>query len=157
MIRPPPNSPPFPSPPPSQPPASTTSAEPARIMSEANITACRPEPHTLFTVTAPTRSGRLANSAACRAGFCLRPADRKSTRLNSSHSQISYAVFCLKKKTGYHQSLFHVYGSYGTPSNMVYAFLIVDSIRAVLAYTYTHVRVVPHRPHRIPCSPLVRL
>src|SRR2546430_9770575 len=29
----------------------------------------------------------------------MRPAgDRKSTRLNSSHSQISYAVFCLKKK-----------------------------------------------------------
>src|SRR2546430_8987742 len=27
-----------------------------------------------------------------------RPGDRKSTRLNSSHSQISYAVFCLKKK-----------------------------------------------------------
>src|SRR2546430_12938189 len=27
-----------------------------------------------------------------------RPVDRKSTRLNSSHSQISYAVFCLKKK-----------------------------------------------------------
>src|SRR2546427_9485144 len=32
------------------------------------------------------------NEAAARAG------DRKSTRLNSSHSQISYAVFCLKKK-----------------------------------------------------------
>src|SRR2546430_9912720 len=28
--------------------------------------------------------------------------DRKSTRLNSSHSQISYAVFCLKKKTDHH-------------------------------------------------------
>src|SRR2546421_7897453 len=27
-----------------------------------------------------------------------RPPDRKSTRLNSSHDQISYAVFCLKKK-----------------------------------------------------------
>src|SRR2546430_12174919 len=27
-----------------------------------------------------------------------KPGDRKSTRLNSSHSQISYAVFCLKKK-----------------------------------------------------------
>src|SRR5204862_6260071 len=27
-----------------------------------------------------------------------RPADRKSTRLNSSHVEISYAVFCLKKK-----------------------------------------------------------
>src|SRR2546430_3837412 len=35
-------------------------------------------------------------------GFWIRDAeflrDRKSTRLNSSHSQISYAVFCLKKK-----------------------------------------------------------
>src|SRR2546430_12944355 len=30
--------------------------------------------------------------------------DRKSTRLNSSHSQISYAVFCLKKKTARHIS-----------------------------------------------------
>src|SRR2546430_9782914 len=29
--------------------------------------------------------------------------DRKSTRLNSSHSQISYAVFCLKKKKTYSQ------------------------------------------------------
>src|SRR2546430_4397880 len=28
----------------------------------------------------------------------MRDRDRKSTRLNSSHSQISYAVFCLKKK-----------------------------------------------------------
>src|SRR2546430_13666702 len=28
--------------------------------------------------------------------------DRKSTRLNSSHSQISYAVFCLKKKNSYY-------------------------------------------------------
>src|SRR5688572_31732120 len=30
--------------------------------------------------------------------------DRKSTRLNSSHSQISYAVFCLKKKKNKHYS-----------------------------------------------------
>src|SRR2546430_4295527 len=29
---------------------------------------------------------------------CFAGRDRKSTRLNSSHSQISYAVFCLKKK-----------------------------------------------------------
>src|SRR5690349_24049102 len=29
-----------------------------------------------------------------------RPRDRKSTRLNSSHVEISYAVFCLKKKNG---------------------------------------------------------
>src|SRR3712207_8346937 len=32
-----------------------------------------------------------------RATFCV-PGDRKSTRLNSSHANISYAVFCLKKK-----------------------------------------------------------
>src|SRR5256886_5653179 len=31
-------------------------------------------------------------------GTVVLPQDRKSTRLNSSHSQISYAVFCLKKK-----------------------------------------------------------
>src|SRR3712207_8960747 len=32
---------------------------------------------------------------------CSRTADRKSTRLNSSHANISYAVFCLKKKKKY--------------------------------------------------------
>src|SRR2546430_12673145 len=31
-------------------------------------------------------------------GLAVNGQDRKSTRLNSSHSQISYAVFCLKKK-----------------------------------------------------------
>src|SRR5207245_5335404 len=31
--------------------------------------------------------------------ICARVLDRKSTRLNSSHGSISYAVFCLKKKT----------------------------------------------------------
>src|SRR5438270_5242418 len=39
--------------------------------------------------------GRLRDQAGRRR---LRVGDRKSTRLNSSHSQISYAVFCLKKK-----------------------------------------------------------
>src|SRR3712207_8488975 len=33
-----------------------------------------------------------------RGGADNEPADRKSTRLNSSHANISYAVFCLKKK-----------------------------------------------------------
>src|SRR2546422_7149400 len=33
-----------------------------------------------------------------RDGKLTRPTDRKSTRLNSSHGYISYAVFCLKKK-----------------------------------------------------------
>src|SRR5688572_31125721 len=37
---------------------------------------------------------------AAALGFTSVAGDRKSTRLNSSHSQISYAVFCLKKKNG---------------------------------------------------------
>src|SRR2546430_6677950 len=36
--------------------------------------------------------------AVCRLRLAPPQRDRKSTRLNSSHSQISYAVFCLKKK-----------------------------------------------------------
>src|SRR3712207_7925000 len=35
-------------------------------------------------------------------GLVVRITDRKSTRLNSSHANISYAVFCLKKKNPYH-------------------------------------------------------
>src|SRR5712675_1611122 len=35
----------------------------------------------------------------------IRTRDRKSTRLNSSHGYISYAVFCLKKKTNTHNRL----------------------------------------------------
>src|SRR5206468_11390062 len=38
------------------------------------------------------------NAAPWRGAACCAPTDRKSTRLNSSHDQISYAVFCLKKK-----------------------------------------------------------
>src|SRR2546430_8612014 len=38
------------------------------------------------------------NRAALDAAWSSEVGDRKSTRLNSSHSQISYAVFCLKKK-----------------------------------------------------------
>src|SRR2546428_9924061 len=41
------------------------------------------------------RTGGAAGQDVCPAAP---PVDRKSTRLNSSHDQISYAVFCLKKK-----------------------------------------------------------
>src|SRR5687768_18072751 len=76
----------------------------------------RPPRSTLFPYTTLFRSDRqsdptrlrLARGAAdeplavrdARAGAGPRgdPADRKSTRLNSSHGYISYAVFCLKKK-----------------------------------------------------------
>src|SRR5258707_4174885 len=46
------------------------------------------------------KSTRLNSSHAniSYAVFCLKKKDRKSTRLNSSHANISYAVFCLQKK-----------------------------------------------------------
>src|SRR5256886_11511988 len=44
---------------------------------------------------------------AARAAQVLDDQDRKSTRLNSSHSQISYAVFCLKKKKKNNKTLQH--------------------------------------------------
>src|SRR2546427_5777247 len=86
----------------------------------------RPPRSTLFPYTTLFRSRRSARlhrggggdgqavGARC-AGAQGHPAahrrarrDRKSTRLNSSHSQISYAVFCLKKKK---KKKVHVYGS----------------------------------------------
>src|SRR2546421_8333643 len=47
----------------------------------------------------------LGSSRGAVAYVALTIADRKSTRLNSSHDQISYAVFCLKKKKQRQHSL----------------------------------------------------
>src|SRR6266478_7624507 len=72
----------------------------------------RPPRSTLFPYTTLFRSpaglapllGCLAYAAVARLVQSLL-GDRKSTRLNSSHSQISYAVFCLKKKKKNHSCL----------------------------------------------------
>src|SRR3712207_6916558 len=45
-----------------------------------------------------SRMGREARNVAEGRSWRAATADRKSTRLNSSHANISYAVFCLKKK-----------------------------------------------------------
>src|SRR3712207_7192118 len=72
----------------------------------------RPPRSTLFPYTTLFRSDRLLHGVVGDAGALQRlanqvaqpvvgvvhPEDRKSTRLNSSHANISYAVFCLKKK-----------------------------------------------------------
>src|SRR2546430_10048047 len=69
----------------------------------------RPPRSTLFPYTTLFRSRKTVKTqsreeavSGLHQGVCLqlksRNVDRKSTRLNSSHSQISYAVFCLKKK-----------------------------------------------------------
>src|SRR5688572_31634811 len=57
----------------------------------------------------PVTTAALAES---RPTSTCTPRDRKSTRLNSSHSQISYAVFCLKKKT--HGKSFDTFFPIGT-------------------------------------------
>src|SRR2546422_4228286 len=46
----------------------------------------------------PTWSFRSPAPSSAPDPFAVEGADRKSTRLNSSHGYISYAVFCLKKK-----------------------------------------------------------
>src|SRR5437762_4100764 len=65
----------------------------------------RPPRSTLFPYTTLFRSRALQRHAVARnhsadhgLGVELEIEDRKSTRLNSSHRCISYAVFCLKKK-----------------------------------------------------------
>src|SRR3712207_8848205 len=56
---------------------------------EGIVAASRPDAVRIFwDVDAPATLAELRES----------PEDRKSTRLNSSHANISYAVFCLKKK-----------------------------------------------------------
>src|SRR2546430_4679903 len=58
-------------------------------------------PHDYFSRSAPMLTSvrsRVATSTSVRPESVSVQGDRKSTRLNSSHSQISYAVFCLKKK-----------------------------------------------------------
>src|SRR2546430_13075191 len=56
-------------------------------------------------------------------------ADRKSTRLNSSHSQISYAVFCLKKKNDLDN---HIYAIYMPPPTAL------GSLNTLTTLYYTH-------------------
>src|SRR3712207_7441813 len=57
---------------------------------------CRPEP---VPGERPGRAGDTQPRKPAGPRPVARPVDRKSTRLNSSHANISYAVFCLKKKT----------------------------------------------------------
>src|SRR5438477_1166544 len=87
----------------------------------------RPPRSTLFPYTTLFRSmthipykGGGPATAALAAGevqamFASPPPliDRKSTRLNSSHMSISYAVFCLKKKTTVYRRHRHIYDSLG--------------------------------------------
>src|SRR5689334_24478377 len=82
----------------------------------------RPPRSTLFPYTTLFRSPKAARAERNRRDrgarrrptsrtACARRRDRKSTRLNSSHSSISYAVFCLKKKKKNKKEKHHMYSS----------------------------------------------
>src|SRR5215475_15705114 len=66
----------------------------------------RPPRSTLFPYTTLFRSRPRRWSRRCPRTRGWRCRDRKSTRLNSSHVKISYAVFCLKKKKKNNTRLF---------------------------------------------------
>src|SRR5256886_8899056 len=69
------------------------------------------------------------------------PSDRKSTRLNSSHSQISYAVFCLKKKKPHDRRFDDVYEA----RDLCH---FVDGYRVVLVLQMLHDDGADDPPHR---------
>src|SRR5438876_7921627 len=70
---------------------------PSRRRDVENKTQRRPE-LAVLEQRATQRCSAGRNTAAHFGGLSVRVLDRKSTRLNSSHPSISYAVFCLKKK-----------------------------------------------------------
>src|SRR5688572_622405 len=57
----------------------------------------RPHPHIGLSTLTYLYDGEIVHRDNLGVKAEIHPGDRKSTRLNSSHSQISYAVFCLKK------------------------------------------------------------
>src|SRR5205085_7396578 len=61
-------------------------------------TSPKPQRAGIGTAFAINGSGEFLTNYHVVKSCTTAPRDRKSTRLNSSHSQISYAVFCLKKK-----------------------------------------------------------
>src|SRR5256886_11474127 len=98
MIRPPPSSPLFPSTPLSR--SGTAARGPARVVPRSAFPLPRSSPHPPHIPPHRCERDQDHHPAHHPRGREQqhRRADRKSTRLNSSHSQISYAVFCLKKK-----------------------------------------------------------
>src|SRR5256885_1167321 len=68
---------------------------------------------------AGTRTAALLIAQAC-------PGDRKSTRLNSSHLVISYAVFCLKKKKHYSNFSFFFFND--TATTEIYTLSLHDAL-----------------------------
>src|SRR3712207_7617742 len=58
--------------------------------------------HLSLNITARSRHPGGVHSLLCDGHVQFIKEDRKSTRLNSSHANISYAVFCLKKKNNIH-------------------------------------------------------
>src|SRR3712207_8069878 len=102
MIRPPPNSPLFPSPPLSRSLLrlrlrGRSRGVGGRLLGQQLLLRLRAGQQVLQLVHLPAGHGQRVVGGHAQ--------DRKSTRLNSSHANISYAVFCLKKKKKYKRSV----------------------------------------------------
>src|SRR3982750_1192726 len=75
---------------------------------------------TLFrSASAAWRPAPASRRPSATSGRRVRRRDRKSTRLNSSHDQISYAVFCLKKINGYLRSPGRLFSSLLTRLSLI--------------------------------------
>src|SRR5574340_467186 len=88
----------------------------------------RPPRSTLFPYTTLFRSARRRSGRRPQRPLRRRPCggarDRKSTRLNSSHQKISYAVFCLKKK----KNIFFFFFFNDTATTEIYTLSLHDAL-----------------------------
>src|SRR3712207_8929815 len=94
-----------------RPPRSTLFPYTTLFRSLGRVAACRGR-----SVAASGRFRRRAGRTERAAAALGRDGDRKSTRLNSSHANISYAVFCLKKKKNIILAVYYCYSYFSTTS-----------------------------------------
>src|SRR5690606_41850802 len=99
--------------------------------------------------TSPLHAARFPRGSAGPGGSVWRPQDRKSTRLNSSHVKISYAVFCLKKKKQINDSMpwwlyNHIYEVAPTPQTTTPSIQVSLTHTENLTFDETNSRLLPN-------------
>src|SRR5256886_4498128 len=95
----------------------------------------------------------MDRSLARLAFICQDQQDRKSTRLNSSHSQISYAVFCLKKKQQKHRPCVRQRPGYSDPARALPG--TRESLRRSIARTRRQPHLSFSSPQRLNPAPWI--
>src|SRR3989442_2908498 len=98
---------------------------------DADVTGVQTCALPISTAARPCSCSCSARPIAPRRTAGSPPSDRKSTRLNSSHVRISYAVFCLKKKNYTHELQL-----YSTHTSSYQPYLHYHSLRQHVSTTY---------------------